>query len=147
MSSYQYDNFRYFFSENRVVNVAILELRPVSNESPGNFTFFKGVKNNGFLKFYAVVFISQKIPWNGNYSPKTVIFSKIWYYKFCEEKNYCYHSSFFNGFYAVVVISQNFPLLISRKIWSLENYSKAFSGILFFQVQMVMCKSISRTMS
>ena len=34
-------------------------------------------KNNGFLKFYAVVDISQKILWNGNGSIiKTVIFTK-----------------------------------------------------------------------
>ena len=34
------------------------------------------LKNNGFLNFYVIITISQKIPWNGNYSIKTVIFSK-----------------------------------------------------------------------
>ena len=61
-----------FFRE-RVVNITISDLRPVSNESLGNFTFYRGireflnasaifVRNNGSFEFYAVVFISQKIP-------------------------------------------------------------------------------------
>ena len=74
-----------FFRE-RVVNITISDLRPVSNESLGNFTFYRGIReflnasifviNNGSFEFYAVVFISQKIPWNDNYSPKTVIIFK-----------------------------------------------------------------------
>ena len=38
------------------------------------------------------------------------LFKKSGDFKFCEVKNYCYNSSFlnYNGFYAVVVISQNF---------------------------------------
>ena len=60
-------------------------MRPVSNEKPVNFTFYRGIHE--FLnpsifdkitvfKFYAVVAISQKILRNGNHSIKTVIFQK-----------------------------------------------------------------------
>ena len=59
------------FFRKRVVNIVISDLRPVSNERSGNFTFYRSIheflnsfifeKNNGFLKFYAVVAISQKI--------------------------------------------------------------------------------------
>ena len=62
------------------------KLGPVSNERPGCFTvhkdiheffeFYNLLKDNDFLKFYAVITISQKILWNCNYSIKTVIFSK-----------------------------------------------------------------------
>ena len=63
----------------------MIELGPVSNESLGNSTYlYRGnlkFKNPSifwkitvFLKFYAVITISQKILWNGNYSIKTVIF-------------------------------------------------------------------------
>ena len=31
------------FFRKRVVNIAILELELVSNESPGNFTFYRGI--------------------------------------------------------------------------------------------------------
>ena len=45
-----------FFLKN-VVNIAILELGLVPNESPGKSTYYRG-----FLKFYAVITNSQKIP-------------------------------------------------------------------------------------
>ena len=32
------------FLRKRVVNIAILELGPVSNESPGNFTLYRGIQ-------------------------------------------------------------------------------------------------------
>ena len=67
------------FLRKRVVNIVILELGPVSNERPGNFTFQRGIhdflnptiiyRNNSF----------SKILRNGNCSSKTVIFfSKMW---------------------------------------------------------------------
>ena len=31
------------FFQKRVVNIAILELGPVPNESPGNFTYYRGI--------------------------------------------------------------------------------------------------------
>ena len=31
------------FFRKRVVNIMISDLRPVSNESPGNFTFYRGI--------------------------------------------------------------------------------------------------------
>ena len=43
------------FLKKKVVNIAISELRPVSNERSGNFTFYKDIliplflENNGFL--------------------------------------------------------------------------------------------------
>ena len=40
-SIHQY--FRFFEKELSNVNIAILELGPVSNESPGNFTFYRGI--------------------------------------------------------------------------------------------------------
>ena len=58
-SIHQY--FRFFGK--KVINITISALRPFSNESPGNFTFYSGIHE--FLKnhsiFDAVVFISQKI--------------------------------------------------------------------------------------
>ena len=59
------------FFRKRVVNIAILEVGPVSNESPGNFIFYGGIQEflnptiiakHGFFRFYAVVGNSQKIP-------------------------------------------------------------------------------------
>ena len=65
----------------------ILVLGLVSNESPGNFTFYRGIhkflnpsiflKITVFFLFYAIIVISQKILWNGNYSIKPVFFFKI----------------------------------------------------------------------
>ena len=56
------------FFRKRVVNITILELRPGSNESPGNSTYYRGIlkflnpsiflKNNGFLNFSAIITIS-----------------------------------------------------------------------------------------
>ena len=64
-SRHQY--YRFFLK--KVVNIAILELGLVPNESPGKstlhsigvFSNFQILKNDGFLKFYAVISISQKI--------------------------------------------------------------------------------------
>ena len=49
----------------RVVKIEVLQLKLLSNGSPSNSTYYRGIlkflKNNGFLKFYAVITISQKI--------------------------------------------------------------------------------------
>ena len=58
----------------KVVNIATMELGPVSYECLGNSTYYRGnfwihlffLKNNGYLNFNAVITISQKILWNGN---------------------------------------------------------------------------------
>ena len=62
---------QYFgFFWKKVVYIAIKELGPLSNESLGSSTYYRGnlkflnpsiFLNNGFLKFYAVITISQKI--------------------------------------------------------------------------------------
>ena len=51
-----------------------------AKERSGNFTFYRGIhefSNPSIIKFYAVVAISQKIPYNGNNSKNIVIFSKM----------------------------------------------------------------------
>ena len=47
---------QYFcFFEKKVVNIAFLELKPLSNEKPGNFTIYRGIQE--FLDY----FIFEKI--------------------------------------------------------------------------------------
>ena len=83
---------QYFcFFGKKVVNIMSIELGLVSNESLVNSTYYRGNlkflnpsifwKITVFLKFYAVITISQKILWNCNYSIKTVIFSKMYGFK------------------------------------------------------------------
>ena len=61
-------------------NGAMAYCRNTQMKSPNNSTYYFEIhlflKNNGFMNFYAIITISQKILWNGNYSIKTVIFSK-----------------------------------------------------------------------
>ena len=64
-----------------------LEERNTQNEP-----VYRHAKPN--MDSYAVIVISQKILWNGNYSTKTVIFFKCGNFKFFVEKNYKYHRSF-----------------------------------------------------
>ena len=73
--------------------MTFLELRPLSNERSGNFTFYRGIHEflNSFIKkkrvffeendgFWAIVAISQNFLWNSNHS--------IEYFKtvFCNNK-------------------------------------------------------------
>ena len=77
------------FFRKRVVKIVISEQRLVSNESSGNFTFYRGIHEflnpSIFVKITVFwIYISQKILWNGKHSPKTVIFfPKCGDFKFC----------------------------------------------------------------